>query len=92
MRRVKTVSMMAAVFGLTLGAVISVAGAQQSGDQGGNHGSGMMGNRGGSMMGMMNGVDAAEMNRMMQNCNRMMEGMMQMMPNTPPMHGPERRG
>lgn len=35
-------------------------------------------NRSGSMMGMgmMNGVDPAQMNRMAENCNRMMERMM----------------
>jgi hypothetical protein len=34
-------------------------------------------------MGMMNSVDPAQMRRMVENCNRMMEGMMQNMPATP---------
>ncbi len=38
---------------------------------------GMMDRGGGMMaMGMMNGVDPAQMNRMAENCNRMMERMM----------------
>lgn len=90
MTKVKTLSVMAAAFSLTLGAAVSIAGAQQPGDQSGNPGGGMMGNRGG-MMGMMNGVDATQMNRMMQNCSRMMEGMMQT-PNTPPTQAPEKKG
>jgi hypothetical protein len=45
--------------------------------------SGMMGNRGGGMMGMMMGVDPVQMKRMVENCNRMMESIMQTMPTTP---------
>ncbi len=38
----------------------------------GQSGQGMMG---GGMMGMMGQMDPAQMNRMMENCNKMMEGM-----------------
>lgn len=45
-------------------------GAPQAGQ--GQSGQGMMG---GGMMGMMGQMDPAQMNRMMENCNKMMEGM-----------------
>jgi hypothetical protein len=85
----------ALVLGLSLGTAASITAAQEPdrqtnkpdtgmmGDQ-----SGMMGDRGG-MMAMMNGVDPAHMRRMVENCNRMMEGMMQ---NMPAMPEPEKKG
>ncbi len=45
-------------------------GQGQSGQ--GQSGQGMMGS---GMMGMMGQMDPAQMNRMMENCNKMMEGM-----------------
>jgi hypothetical protein len=35
------------------------------------------------MMGMMKGVDPAQMKHMVENCNRMMESMVQSMPTAP---------
>lgn len=46
---------------------------------------GMIDRSGGMMgMGMMNGVDSAQMNRMAENCNRMMERMMGPQPPSEP--------
>jgi periplasmic protein CpxP/Spy len=76
---------------LSFGTAASIAIAQESGkpsEHTGQPNSGMMGNRDGGMMGMMNGVDPAQMKRMVENCNRMMESMMQ---NTPT-SGPEKKG
>ena len=77
---------------LTLGAAASIAAAQEAGkpDTGmmGSHNgmiggrNGTTGNRGG-MMGMMKGVDPAQMQHMVENCNRMMESMVQNMPAAP---------
>lgn len=47
-----------------------------------DHGS-MMHDGGMTGMGMMNGVDSSQMNRMVENCNRMMEGMMRGQPTNP---------
>jgi periplasmic protein CpxP/Spy len=58
------------------------------------HGSAMMGGQDGGVMGMMGGADAAQMNRMMENCNRMMESRMQgqqQAPGAPASPVPERR-
>ena len=70
---------------LSFGTMASIAAAQEPGKQTGQPEtgmmggqSGMMGNRGGGMMG-----DPAQMKRMVENCNRMMESMMQTMPSTP---------
>jgi periplasmic protein CpxP/Spy len=76
---------------LSLGTAASIAIAQEPGkpsEHTGQPNSEMMGNRDGGMMGMMNGVDPAQMKRMVENCNRMMENMMQ---NTPA-SGPEKKG
>lgn len=75
---------------LLLGAVVitgTLALAQEGGATGpapatADH-HGMMGQGGGMMgMGMMSGVDPAQMNRMVENCNRMMESMMREQPST----------
>ena len=67
----------------------SIAIAQEPDKQSGKPETGMMGGRHGGMMGMMSGMDPAQMKRMVENCNRMMESMMQDMPATP---GPEKKG
>lgn len=78
---------------LSFGAAASIAAAQEPGKQTGKPDTGMMGGQPGmkghhgGMMGMMNGVDPAQMKRMVENCNRMMESMMQTMPNTPEKKG-----
>ena len=76
---------------LLLGAVLvtgSIAIAQEGGS--GTPAPGTGDQRGGMMMqgrgmgmGMMNGGDPAQMNRMMENCNRMMEAMMRQQPANP---------
>jgi|HubBroStandDraft_4_1064222.scaffolds.fasta_scaffold376168_2 hypothetical protein len=90
MLKPKLLTATAVALTLSLGTAPSMAVAQQSGDQTGKPKtgmiggqSGMMGNRGGGMMGMMMGVDPVQMKRMVENCNRMMESMMQTMPTTP---------
>jgi hypothetical protein len=95
MMKSKLLTAAAVALSLTLGVAASIAVAQEPGKQTGQPEtgmmggqSGMMGNRGG-MMGMMMGVDPAQMRRMVENCNRMMESMMQNMPATP---GPEKKG
>jgi hypothetical protein len=90
MMRIKLLTTIAAALSLTIGTAASIAIAQEAGkpDTGmmGSHSgmmgsrNGMMGNRGG-MMGMMKGVDSGQMKHMVENCNRMMESMVQ---NTPP--------
>ena len=85
----KLLTVTAVALSLGLGTAASIAAAQQPGKQTGKPDTGMMGNRGGGMMGMMKGVDPAQMKRMVENCNRMMEGMMQNIPATP---GPEKKG
>jgi hypothetical protein len=84
MLKPKLLTATAVALTLSLGTAASVAGAQQSGDQTGKPEtgmiggqSGMMGNRGGGMMGMMMGADPVQMKRMVENCNRVMDGMMQ---------------
>ena len=72
---------------LGLGSAASMAVAQQPSNQTGKPDTGMMGHQGG-LMGMMMDVDPAQMKRMVENCNRMMEGMMQNMPAA----GPEKKG
>ena len=89
MLRRKLLTATAVVLSLSIGTVASPAVAQEPGKQTGEPHTGMMGDRGGGMMGMMNGVDPAQMKRMVENCNRMMEGMMQNMPATP---APEKKG
>jgi hypothetical protein len=96
MLKPKLLTVTAVVLSLSLGTVASIAAAQESGKQTGKPHtgmmggkSGMMGDRGDGMMGMMKGVDPAQMRRMVENCNRMMESMMQNMPATP---GPEKKG
>ena len=71
----------AAAVVLALGTAASMAVAQQPGDQTVKPEIGMMGNHGG---GMMKGVDPAQMKRMVDNCNHMMESMM---PTTPEKQG-----
>lgn len=58
---------------LSLATAASIAIAQEPDKQTGQ----------GGMMGMMNGVDPAQMKRMTENCNHMMESMTQSMPSTP---------
>ena len=70
-----------------LGSAASMAVAQQPSNQNGKPDTGMMCHQCG-MMGMMMDVDPAQMKRMVENCNRMMEGMMQNMPAA----GPEKKG
>jgi hypothetical protein len=91
----KLLAATALVLTLSTGTIASIAVAQEPGKQTGkphtgmmDGQSGMMGDRGGGMMGMMNDVDPAQMKRMVENCNQMMEGMMQHMPATP---GPEKK-
>jgi len=95
MLKTKLLTATAVALSLSLGMAASIAVAQEPGKPTGksNTGmmggqSGMMGDRGG-MMGMMNAVDPVQMKRMVENRNRMMEGMMQKMPATP---GPEKKG
>ena len=88
----KLLTTIAIALSLTLGATASIAAAPEAAkpDTGmmGDHGrmmggrSGAMGNRG-RMMGMMKGVDQAQMKRMVENCNQMMESMVQNMPTAP---------
>ncbi len=85
----KLLTMTALVLTLCLDAIGSIAIAQEPDKQSGKPETGMMGGRHGGMMGMMNGADPAQMKRMVENCNRMMESMMQDMPATP---GPEKKG
>lgn len=82
----------ALAFGLALSAAVSIAAAQETGKPAGKPNTGMMGGRGGGMMGMMSGVDPAQMNRMVENCNRMMESMMQNVPAAPSTQAPEKKG
>jgi hypothetical protein len=85
----KLLTTTALVLTLSLGAISSIATAQEPDKQSGKPETGMMGGCHGGMMGMMNGADPAQMKRMVENCNRMMESMMQDMPATP---GPEKKG
>ena len=96
MLKQKLLTATALVLSLSIGTVTSIAVAQEPGKQTGKPDtgmmggqSGMMGDRSGGMMGMMTSVDPAQMKRMVENCNRMMEGMMQNMPAAP---GPEKKG
>jgi len=89
----KLLTAAAIALSLSLGAVISIASAQEPGKPTGQPETGMMGGqsgmmgKGGGMMGMMNGVDPAQMQRIVENCNRMMEGMSQTIPNPPEKKG-----
>ena len=89
MLNLKILTTTALVLTLSLGAIGSIAIAQESDKQSGKPETRMMGGRHGGMMGMMNGAGTAQMKRMVENCNRMMESMMQDMPATP---GPEKKG
>ena len=89
MLNLKILTTTALVVSLSIGTMASIATAQESEKQSGKPATGMMGGRHGGMMGMMNGTDPAQMKRMVENCNRMMESMMQDMPATP---GPEKKG
>jgi hypothetical protein len=92
MMRTKLLTTIAVALSLTIGTAASIATAQEAdkpdtGMMGGHSGmmggrNGMMGNRGG-MMGMMKGVDPAQMKHMVENCNQMMESMVQNMPTAP---------
>jgi len=84
----KLLTTTALVLTLSLGAIGSIATAQEPDKQSGKPETGMMGGRHGGM-GMMNGADPAQMKRMVENCNRMMESMMHDMPAT---RGPEKKG
>jgi len=78
-----------------LGTTVSLAFAQDAGKPAGTPDKGMMGGRGDGMMEMMKGVDPAEMKRMVENCNRMMESMMQnmpMAPSAPAAPAPDKKG
>ncbi len=91
----KLLTVAAVALSLSLGAVVSIASAQEPGKPTGQPETGMMGGQSGmmgnpgGMMGMMMGVDQGQMRRMVENCNRMMESMMQ---NTPATPGPEKKG
>lgn len=94
MLKSKLLTAAAVALALGLGSAASIAVAQQPSNQTGKPDSGMMGgqsgmmgNRNGGMMGMMNGADPAQMKRMLENCSRMMESMMQTMPGTPEKKG-----
>ena len=87
MLNLKILTTTALVLTLSLGAIGSIAIAQEPDKQSGKPETGMMGGRHGGMMGMTNRT--AQMKRMVENCNRMMESMMQDMPATP---GPEKKG
>ena len=92
MLKSKLLTTIAVALSLTLGTAASIATAQEAGkpDTGmmGSHGgmmrghNGMMRNNDG-MRGMMKGTDPAQMKRMVENCNRMMESMAQNMPTAP---------
>ena len=97
----KLLTTTALVLSLRLGTIASVATAQEPDKQSGKPETGMMGGRGGElmsgggMMGMMNGPDSAQMKRMVENCNRMMESMMKDMPavpTAPTTAGPDKKG
>jgi hypothetical protein len=91
MQKFKLIGAGATALSLVLGAMISIASAQQSGSPPENPPTGMMGNQSGGMMGNGGGMMGnggmmqmmTQMNRMMENCNRMMEGMMQTPPTAP---------
>jgi hypothetical protein len=89
MMRTKPLTTIAVALSLTIGTAASIATAQEAGtgmmgSHSGMMGShnGMMGNHGG-MMGMMKGVDSAQMKHMVENCNQIMESMVQNMPTAP---------
>jgi hypothetical protein len=77
-------TLVALALSVVFGTTVSLAFAQDAGKPAATPDTGMMGGRGGGMMGMMSGVDPAEMKRMVENCNRMMESMMRDQPTTPP--------
>jgi len=93
----KLLTATAIALSLSLGAIVSTASAQQPAKPASQSGTGMMGGqsgmmgKSGGMIGMMKGVDPAQMNRMVENCNRMMESMMQPAPNATP-NKPEKKG
>jgi hypothetical protein len=89
MLKPKLLTATAVVLSLSVGTAASIAAAQEPRKQTGKPHTGMMADRGDGMTRMMSGVDPAQMKRMVENCNRMMEGMMQNMPATP---GPEKKG
>ena len=76
-------TLVALALSAALGTTVSLAFAQDAGKPAATPDTGMMGHRGGGMMGMMSGVDSAEMKRMVENCNRMMESMMRDQPTNP---------
>ena len=85
----------ALVLSAAVAATASIALAQEGGKPAGAPDKGMMGGRGDGMMEMMKGVDPAEMKRMVENCNRMMESMMQnmpMAPSAPAAPAPDKKG
>jgi Spy/CpxP family protein refolding chaperone len=91
----KLLAATAVMLSLSLGTIASTATAQETDKQSGKPETGMMGGRGGGMLGMMGGADPAQMKRMVENCNRMIESMMQDMPATPAAPttpGPEKKG
>jgi hypothetical protein len=94
MLSVKSLKTGALVLGLSLITAVSIAAEQLSGNQAGQPESGIMGNRSADMMGMM-GVDTAQMNRMIENCNRIMQSTLQPSPNpssAPAMPTPGKKG
>jgi len=85
----------ALVLSAAVAGAASIALAQEGGKPAGTPDKGMMGGREGGMMEMMKGVDPAEMKRMVENCNRMMESMMQnmpMAPSAPAAPAPDKKG
>jgi hypothetical protein len=91
MRNFKLMGAGAMALSLVLGAMISIASAQQFASEPENPPTGMMGSQSGGMMGNGGGMMGNggmmqrmnQMNRMMANCNRMMESMMQTPPTAP---------
>lgn len=83
----KLLTVAALAASLTLAAAASIGTAQEASKPAAKPETGMMG--GGDMMGMMGMM--GEMNRMMGNCNRMMESAMQHTPAKPDA-APEKKG
>lgn len=81
----KLLTVAALAAGLTLAAAASIGVAHETGKPAAKSDTGMMGGSG--MTGMM-----GEMSRMMEGCNRMMQGMMQNMPASPGATTPEKKG
>ena len=83
----KLLTVAALALGLGIGGAASTGAAQETGNPANQPNSGMM------SPGMMGGHGMmGEMNRMMENCNRMMESMRQHTPAQPGPTAPEQKG